>query len=410
MNKSVNTKLSVFIFLMVACISCVEKYWPDLKNGHESSLVVDGRITNEPGPYTITLSTTSSLQDFDSISDFNPVSDATVTITDDEGNSETLLEVEAGVYKTSETGIQGIIGRKYKLSIIASEKHYESEFEELRSPVEIESAHFEIETRLTEDRLDEADTEEKGYQFYVTTKTAAEDKNYYYWELEETYEYHAYYRATKIFNGKFTKVTYEEANSLFYCWNTNTIKKVFTQSTEFLSSPKIYNFPLSFASFKDYKLREKYCLLIKQFTISKNAYVFYKGIEDQNSNTDDLYTSQPYRILGNLVNTQNPEEAVLGYFLVAGVSKSPHIFTPKVFIDSDYDYSIDHCFIPIIDDVEAYLSWVHPDNYPLYVAYGWVRIPPLYGQYVFIETFVSKDCIDCRTRGGTNQKPDFWDD
>ena len=55
------TKKNKILLLLILLIthSCIEEYWPEIEN-FQSSLVVEGMITNMPPPYTIKISLTSS--------------------------------------------------------------------------------------------------------------------------------------------------------------------------------------------------------------------------------------------------------------------------------------------------------------------------------------------------------------
>jgi hypothetical protein len=58
-------RIKVFLLIMallVAVASCIDEYWPELDK-YEHLLVVDGLITDDPGPYLIRLSLTSNVKD-----------------------------------------------------------------------------------------------------------------------------------------------------------------------------------------------------------------------------------------------------------------------------------------------------------------------------------------------------------
>ncbi len=101
-------------------VSCTEIIPLDL-NSASPALVVDGEITNQAGPYTIRLSQSVNFSDSNI---FPPLPGATVTISDNEGNSETLSETTAGQYSTA--GLKGTPGKTYKLSIVSGSNTYES--------------------------------------------------------------------------------------------------------------------------------------------------------------------------------------------------------------------------------------------------------------------------------------------
>jgi len=407
-NISPVTKLlGLIIISSIIYVSCVEEYWPELDEDTENLLVVDGKITNEPGPYTVELYRSSSIeQKPQTISELNAI----VIISDDQGNSETLTEFRDGIYKTSETGIQGVIGREYKLTInTASGKTYESAFDKLRMPVEIEEVTVKEETNQI--LSDTEFVEEDGIRFYITTETATNDTNYYYWDLEETYEYHSKYEIAYALYEDVNRRTiksfadlYEVENRrfLYYCWRTNKIRDIFTYSTLHLSEPQIYDLPLHFVKYQSEKARVKYSLLAKQLSISKEAFTFLNSLKDQDTDQDELYTKQPYQISGNIFNVEDQTEAVFGYFIVAGVSTGKRIFAKA---PPGYDAN-NSCIIET-SDVLSRLKYGYFQSWPVYVtlvdAEGQMNpIPAIFP--------LTPTCLDCTLKGGDTIKPDYWDD
>src|SRR5580658_3438538 len=81
--------------------------------------VISGNITNLPGPYQVTIGQTLAV---DSNYSFNGVSQANVSIRDNAGNSETLREIQPGVYNTAT--LQGVPGRTYELTIAIGPNSY----------------------------------------------------------------------------------------------------------------------------------------------------------------------------------------------------------------------------------------------------------------------------------------------
>lgn len=79
-------------------------------------MVVEANITDTAGPYQVRLNKTI---DIDKDNNFPAVQNATVTMSDDAGNTETLQETAAGVY--TGTAIQGVSGRTYTLTIATND-------------------------------------------------------------------------------------------------------------------------------------------------------------------------------------------------------------------------------------------------------------------------------------------------
>ena len=125
---------SISIVLVTLClIGCKEDFLLD-NSFYITNLVVDGAITNEPGPYKIIITESSPINNYE----HKPVEYCTVTISDDEGQSEILNEIEPGVYLTDKDGIQGKVGNSYQLSIETLDgNEYISDFQEMQEPVEI---------------------------------------------------------------------------------------------------------------------------------------------------------------------------------------------------------------------------------------------------------------------------------
>lgn len=111
-----------FFIIVAFCILASCQKVIDLKvNNAPKQYVIEGNVTDGPGPYTVTISQTSP---FNVSYTFQGVGGAAVTIKDDAGNSEVLKEVGTGVYQT--TGLAGMEGRTYELNINGGGKTFTS--------------------------------------------------------------------------------------------------------------------------------------------------------------------------------------------------------------------------------------------------------------------------------------------
>ena len=115
-----NMKKILFPILaaVVTLSSCEQIIDYDLEEG-DRKLVVEGLITDQPGPYTVKLSETRGYLDQAS----NPgITGATVIVSDQFGVMDTLVSVEPGVYQT--TDLQGAVGNTYFLRVEHQGKIY----------------------------------------------------------------------------------------------------------------------------------------------------------------------------------------------------------------------------------------------------------------------------------------------
>jgi hypothetical protein len=120
--------------LTVALIStaCTKEIKPNLRTT-TPTLVIEGNITNLSGPYTVLLSNSVIFYDSNKVV---PVSGGHVRISDNAGNTDSLTEVQPGIYHTST--IVGTPGRTYHLSVNSSGKQYDA-YSTMPPPVPIDT-------------------------------------------------------------------------------------------------------------------------------------------------------------------------------------------------------------------------------------------------------------------------------
>ncbi|MCB2196683.1 MAG: DUF4249 domain-containing protein [Bacteroidetes bacterium] len=396
-------KINVYIILLlIPFIGCKEEF--TIKNeSYQQNLVINGTISNEDGPYTIKISKSAPVNEFTEI----PVQGCTVLIYEKSGtteNYEELTEIEPGVYQTAVGGMQGKIGNSYSLSVITPEgQEYITDYQEIKEPVEIESIDYELLVKDHEDYTYGL----PGYQFYITSKEATTKDNYFLWQLTETYEYQNDYKVTDYFLGYGTvligdSVVFEEERNdtllqffnekVYTCWKTQPVNYIYTGKTDNLATPQIIKQPLEFITTETKKLSIRYSLLVKQLTISEQAFYYWQKLEEQSSNDNFLVASQPYSIIGNIRNANNEDDLVFGYFTVSSV------YEKRVFANRpNKPFYCTECYV--ITDQETINDILSRQNPPHY-----------YATTDDGEGIIDSDCIDCRTAGGTINKPDFWID
>ena len=110
----------IYLFLITAVLfsSCEKEITVDLKSS-ESQIVIDGSITDSPGPYYVKISKSVN---FSEPNDYPPVTGALVIISDDTGVKDTLIETLGGTYATDK--IVGTPGNTYNLNVTSEERNY----------------------------------------------------------------------------------------------------------------------------------------------------------------------------------------------------------------------------------------------------------------------------------------------
>jgi hypothetical protein len=106
MKKILNS--FAFIVVLASCETVVDL---DYKS-NQSRIIIEGNITDQPGPYLVKISKSVSLTE--SIN-YPLVDNAIVVIHDDRGNIDSLIPAGSGIYRT--THLKGVEGVTYNLTV-----------------------------------------------------------------------------------------------------------------------------------------------------------------------------------------------------------------------------------------------------------------------------------------------------
>jgi hypothetical protein len=122
-NKIPDYVLNLLCLMMMLILlpGCEKVITVDL-NEADPKIVIEGMITDQPGPYAVLVTKSGS---YFGQPDLPFVSGAKVTITDNAGTTELLREKRQGVYLT--TLIRGVAGRKYTLRVVTENVEYMAE-------------------------------------------------------------------------------------------------------------------------------------------------------------------------------------------------------------------------------------------------------------------------------------------
>ncbi len=263
------THLITIFFVVLGLTSCEDVIDVKLEEG-ETQLAVDGWITDQPGPYTIRLTTTAPY--------FNNtttprVKGATVTLTDSEGNSEILKESEPGMYVTSQ--LQGKIGNSYTLSIRYEGEEYTAQTQIKRVPP--------IDSLGVKYRKGGGFTEE-GY--YVTYNGP---------ELPGTGDYYRF----KVFRN----------DTLL-----NKPENLSFTDDRFVDGNYIEDIQRNFDPFKSGDE-----IRVETWSITEDAYLFYNELRQQIQN-GGLFANPPANVRTNIINKNSNERKAVGWFGGAAIS------------------------------------------------------------------------------------------
>jgi hypothetical protein len=230
--------------------------------------------------------------------------------------------------------------KSYILHIITPDgRNYESIPQEIPKGSPIDSVYFKNERFQSS-----SEYHEQGLQFYVDLIASEGSSEYYRWELEETYQF----RSPLFIDGLWDKwldtiYRYEPTiDTLSRCWKTEKISGLFSSSLGKLLVKQKIEIPLNYIAGRDPKLNHEYCLRVKQYPLSKEAFDYWSLLEEQNYENGSLYESQPKQSISNIFNINNPDEKVLGYFWVSSFDEKRSFFKgPLIHVIEDYFCEVD---------------------------------------------------------------------
>lgn len=365
-------------------LGCIEPY-PLPDNSIETGfLVVDGFMDAALGKIQVRLTRTKP------VNDSGPI--------DPELNAKIIFESEDGKFaievpKSDQNGNYQLSGLTinsnslYRIRIQIDEKEYASTFVQLINTPQIDSVTW---VPYSE-----------GVKFRVSTHLTSDNPGYYMWSYDETWEYRApKYSAFKMVND--TPVQRMPEETLFTCWQTKPSNQIIVKSTDQLNANLVQNFEVVSIPVNSRKLNIRYSMLLKQISVSKEAYEFWSKLQQTTESVGGLFDPQPGQVLGNISCISNSSETVIGIFSIGSIQemrislKAEEL--PEELVSQMEGPGI-YCQVDTV---------LHADI-KNFSETGFILLSEAYRGDSFIGyTYSSKICGDCQLQGGVASKPPFW--
>jgi hypothetical protein len=392
-----NKKHYIVLCLLLLCLflnSCTEPYALQT-NSYEEALVVEATITNELKSQEIKISKTFRFEE--NGPEFE--SGATVSVEDNAGNTYEFKEKEELYVST--IPFQAIPEREYTLNITTKDgKSYISKKEILTPITKIENIVTNVITK----------NNENGVQISVNSFDPSGKSKFYRYKYEETYRIITPRQRQEIGLLNEAKDDWNLVTNkpnVDTCYSFNKSIDILLASTLGLAEDRV-NYPIRFISVQDPIIRNRYSILVRQYTQNTEAYSYYQTLKKTAGSDNLLAQSQPGFFYGNIKCKTNPNDKIVGYFQVSSVSEKrlffnfndifPGVETPPFFYDCTIK-QFQWCFYGSECDADKLVG--------LMVSNNWVitgNIP--YSPFVFA---APRPCVDC-TLFSSNKKPSFWKD
>ena len=370
------------IAIVVLFFTCKEPFNPPVSSPVTGYLVVDGFINSNYGASTIILTRTTKL--VDSVATIYE-DGAEVNIEEEGGATYPLYSRNIGTYVSDSLSLNS--ANKYRIHIkTVNNSEYVSEFAAVKNTPPIDSISWRLENG--------------GVQIYVNSHDPSNNTKYYQLKYSETWEFHSPYIQYLEYvkdaeTGRYTDVVPlgSPDTSIYKCWKTQNPSNINLVSTEKLSESKVF-FPLRYIEPQADELSVLYYIEVKQYALSKEAYLFKEKLKKNTEQLGSIFDPQPSELGGNIHCVNNPAEYVIGYVDVTNEQVA------KLFIRNN-ELTNWPPHIPCTEDKFEN----KPDNYNTSL------IPTTVYEYMGpkVKTFYAADptCVDCTLRG-TNIRPPFW--
>jgi hypothetical protein len=363
--------------LFAVMYSCIEPFSPPEVNTDENYLVIDGFLNVGNDTSKIELRHTQNVNQ-------NKVpiieTGATLTVEQETGEKYEFTESGGGLYFLPPR--QYNRAGKYRLRVKTQDgQEYLSEYVAVNVSPVIDSLTYKV------------DPGQNAMVFYVNTHDSQGKTQFYRWKFEETWEYRsAFATYLEVIDDEVVTRT-QDINR---CWGNKRSGSILLGSTIKLTSDVIKNLPLNIVPISTNKLYIKYSILVKQYgSVQARHLNIGRVCPKQRREPGVFLIPQPSQVTGNILNTADSKKLAFGYFSASTQETRRIIITPNL---GKYPRCIAPDTLPIICPERS--ADCATKTSQLLLNYFGMRSDSV--------LTAPSSCADCRTEGGTTNRPSFW--
>lgn len=377
--------LSLFSTLLTSP-GCRKPFNPETIKGFSSALIVEG-VINPSGVTNIYLSRTLDLDDKVAV---KAELKATVQVLAENNAAFTLTEKGNGLYSIPQLSLNS--AQKYRLKIKTA-----AGVEYMSDPMGVKNTP--LIDNLTWVR------EPGGVGIYVDAHDSQNNTRYYQWDYEEDWELRSLdeslYKGMPLSNGKGSVVSRDpkETPLMLTCYKSGRSTNIDIFSTAPLTNDVVSKHRVVFIPDNSEKLAVRYSVLVRQYALPFEAFEYLSMMKRNSEQLGSFFDAQPSELIGNIRNINDPKDIAIGFIGIASVQEK-RIFIERNELQS-WGFRLS-CVNPIVknnaDSLVAFNSGQLIPRTPIISAGGGIEA----------WEGLSINCMDCRSRGGNNNKPAFW--
>jgi len=337
------TRLLIIILFLIAEGSCVDRIDIDTGTATNFPIVVDGFISDQPGPYTIKITKSFDIESKQSIK--APISAKRIFLSDDQGTSEQLVELSQGVYQSAPDGIRGEVGHAYMLRIeFLDGRVYESIPDTLYPSGNMEQVYFNFTSEKDKDGATI-----NGFDVFFDSNAGERNTYFFLWKFVATYqvETNPELYAENCGEGKCPLPrpcsSYIYANGELEwvkpcecctCWISFFNDNPIVSDNRLLEGDHFTRIQAGYVPVNQWTFMHRVHAEVRQMSLSKQAFDFWRAVEAQKQAVNSLFQPVTGKIQSNFVQINGDPGVLEGLFYATAIT-SESVFINRTDVPSE---------------------------------------------------------------------------
>ncbi len=340
-NEALGKKRLLFTFMAIltlGILGCVEPIDFEVPEPLDQ-VIIQGMISDQEGPYTVFISRGVSIRPDSALNP--PISNASVRLYDDLGNIEDFEEVAPGEYATR-GAMRGEVGRSYHVRIELEDGSVLESLPDLLKPVgEIKDIYWEFESGTSVEIFGEVPDD--VFNVFVDSDAIPEEENFMRWRMEGTFRIVTNpelfevdrpwfdlpiprprrcsgYVVAPNPSGRGTIVVQERPCECCECWVNVFEDSPNVSDDRLVANGQFRNIQVGTVPVNSVSFFDKYMVSVEQMSLTRTAYDFFRLVEVQRTNANNIFQPPSGEIVGNVVS-QDESVRVVGLFWASAVDR-----------------------------------------------------------------------------------------